>query len=56
MNKATTHMLGQRLGTFFLSFCLPDSWLEVSTHSEGSATDHLDTGFPCFFSVFKQML
>jgi hypothetical protein len=35
---------------------LPDCWLEVSVHPEGPATGHLDTGFPEFSSVFKQML
>jgi hypothetical protein len=32
-------------GKLFISiFCSPDGWLEVSTHPEGSATDHLATG------------
>jgi hypothetical protein len=31
-------------GLFFF-FCLLNCWLEVSTHPEGPATGHLDTGF-----------
>jgi hypothetical protein len=34
---------------------LPDCWLVVSTHPEGPATGHLDTGF-FGFPVIKEML
>jgi hypothetical protein len=39
----------------FCNFCLPDCWLVVSTHPEGPATGHLDTGF-LGFPVIKEML
>jgi hypothetical protein len=35
---------------------IPDSWLEVSLHLEGTATDQLDQSFPLFSLVPEQML
>jgi hypothetical protein len=43
INTATAHTLGKCYGAP-TSFCLPDSWLEVSMHPEGPATGRLDTG------------
>jgi len=37
-------------------FTLDARMLARSQYSEGPATGHLDTGFPCFPCVYKQML
>jgi hypothetical protein len=39
-----------------LVYLIPDRWLEISLHVEGSATGQLDQGFPWFSLVPEQML
>jgi hypothetical protein len=39
-----------------LTYLMPDCWLEVSLHPEGSATGQLDQGVPWISLVPEQML
>jgi hypothetical protein len=45
INKATARVR-EILGNVPYSTRLPDCWIEVSTHPEGPATGHFDTGSP----------
>jgi hypothetical protein len=51
--KIKQHRQGLMLG---LAYLMPDCWLEVNLHPEGTATGLLDQGFPWLSMIPEQIL